>query len=106
MNAVTQIVILSIFISLVCSRPSSERSSDNELRRSKKAESEKLQHRKKSVYSYLESKLVKLSPAEQERLARKLISRLHRHFTSRRRHHRSSRGPWVDNGEVFARMLK
>ena len=71
MNAVTQIVILSIFISLVCSRPSSERSSENELRRSKKAESEKLQHLKKSVYSYLESKLVKLSPAEQERLARK-----------------------------------
>ena len=73
--------------------------------RLKKTDCVKIRNLKKSVYNYLESKLANLNSSQQELLAKKLIAKLNRHFLSRRGHPQSQ-GPWTDNGEIFARMLK
>ena len=107
MKFMLKFLVLFLCLNLIVGRPAHDRSSSgNEVEpRSKKAECEKIRNLKKSVYNYLESKLANLNPAQQELLAKKLIAKLNRHFSHRRRHHQS-RGPWTDNGEMFARMLK
>ena len=67
--------------------------------RLKKTDCVKIRTIKKSVYNYLESKLANLNSSQQELLAKKLIAKLNRHIFQ-------SQGPWTDNGEIFARILK
>lgn len=98
------ICILIICTSLSNGRPSTRDSVENseQFERTARDDCIKIQNLKKNVYNYLESKLIHLSKAQQELLARKLINKLHRHFNNRRiREH----GPWTDNAEMFARML-
>ena len=106
MKLVLTFLSILLFLSMSVARPAHRNSSnENEVQlRMKKTDCVKIRNLKKSVYNYLESKLANLSPTQQEILAKKLIAKLNRHF-SRRGHHRSD-GPWTDNGEIFARMLK
>ena len=96
-------LFLSMNVALPANRNSS---SENKVKVGlEKPNSERIRYLKKSVYNYLESKLESLNSSQQELLAKKLIAKLNRHFSSRRRH-QQSHGPWTDNGEIFARMLK
>ena len=101
-----QIFVVLLCITLVHCRPTQEiKSNEEKLKREERSECIKINNLKKNVYEYLESKLANLNKAQQELLARKLISKLHRHFSSRRIQE-TSRGPWINNGDMFARMLK
>ena len=89
-------LLLSMNVALPAHRNASN---ENMLKsRLKKTDCVKIRTIKKSVYNYLESKLANLNSSQQELLTKKLIAKLNRHFLSH--------GPWTDNGENFARMLK
>ena len=91
-----------LILNISDARPS-QRNSRGENRvelRLKKTDCIKIQNLKKRVYKYLESKLTNLNSSQQELLAKKLIAKLN----ERLYHH--SHGPWTENGEMFARMLK
>ena len=98
-------IFLILNINLARPAPTNSRSEDKVELVLKKTECEKIRNLKKSVYNYLESKLENLNSSQQELLAKKLIAKLNRYFSSHRRQHHSH-GPWTENGEMFARMLK
>ena len=102
-NMKLTLTFLPIFLllSMSVARPAHRNSSnENELEsRLKKTDCVKIRNLKKSVYNYLESKLANLNSSQQELLAKKLIAKLNQHIFQ-------SQGPWTDNGEIFARMLK
>ena len=101
-----QIFVVLLCISLIHCRPTEEnKSNEDSFKRKERSECIKINNLKKNVYEYLESKLANLNRAQQELLAKKLISKLHRHFSSRRIQDKA-RGPWINNGDMFARMLK
>ena len=107
MKLILTFLPIFLLLSMTVARPAHRNASnENELEsRSKKTDCVKIRNLKKSVYNYLESKLANLNSSQQELLAKKLIAKLNRHFLSRRGHPQSQ-GPWTDNGEIFARMLK
>ena len=107
MKLILTFLPIFLLLSMSVARPAHRNSSnENELEsRLKKTDCVKIRNLKKSVYNYLESKLANLNSSQQELLAKKLIAKLNRHFLSRRGHPQSQ-GPWTDNGEIFARMLK
>ena len=107
MKLILTFLPIFLLLSMSIARPAHRNASnENELEsRSKKTDCVKIRNLKKSVYNYLESKLANLNSSQQELLAKKLIAKLNRHFLSRRGHPQSQ-GPWTDNGEIFARMLK
>ena len=104
MKLILTVLCIFLILNIIVARPSQRKSgSENENRvplRLKKTDCAKIRNLKKSVYNYLESKLVNLNSSEQELLAKKLIAKLNRRL------HHHSHGPWTDNGEMFARMLK
>ena len=104
MKLILTILYIFLILNIIDARPAQRKSrSENEHRvtlRLKKTDCAKIRNLKKRVYNYLESKLVNLNSSQQELLAKKLIAKL-----NRRLHHHSN-GPWTDNGEMFARMLK
>ena len=103
---IMQIFVVFLCISLMHCRPAEDNGSKEvNFQREERSECIKINNLKKNVYEYLESKLANLNRAQQELLAKKLISKLHRHFSSRRIQD-NARGPWINNGDMFARMLK
>ena len=101
-KAVLSTLIIIISISLTMSRPKSLRGS---LNLKGDIECSKLRSLKKSMSDYLQKKLMNLTEEQQEILAKKLISKLHRHYFHHQGHKVDSSGPWINNGEMFARML-
>ena len=92
MKLILTFLLIFLLLSMYVALPAQVKS------RLKKTDCVKIRTIKKSVYNYLESKLANLNSPQQELLAKKLIVKLNRHFLSH--------GPWTDNGEAFARMLK
>ena len=92
MKLILTFLPIFLLLSTYVARPAQVKS------RLKKTDCVKIRTIKKSVYNYLESKLANLNSSQQELLAKKLITKLNRHFLSH--------GPWPDNEEIYARMLK
>ena len=96
------VIIFIICLSMINARP---RNFQDLLSNEKtEAECAKMRSLKKNMSDYLHEKLKHLTSEQQEYLAKKLISRLHKHFKTGR-HKVESNGPWTNNGEMFARML-
>ena len=94
MKLILTFLPIFLLLSTYVARPAQVKS------RLKKTDCVKIRTIKKSVYNYLESKLANLNSSQQELLAKKLIAKLNERL------YRHSHGPWTENGEMFARMLK
>ena len=93
-----QICLIFLLICLVNTKPAKE----------KNFEEDNFQIREESnskFYNYFKSKLANLNRAQQEMLAKKFIHKLIHHLSSCKKEEDDHRGPWSNDGDMFARML-